>query len=111
MYRSPLSERRCLGQLYIAVNIEAFQPVAVFKFQMKALVDRVRTEPRLDLETPILVPGDPEKAIAVERAAKGIPISRELRSSFDQLAQRYRVTGLADAEAEDVTGVTRHGEA
>jgi ureidoglycolate dehydrogenase (NAD+) len=91
MYETPLSERRYLGQFYIAIKIEAFQPVDVFKKRLKKLMDEVRNEPRKDPDIPILVPGDPEKQVANERRRKGILLGASDLEALESLGRKYQV--------------------
>ena len=54
---------------------------------MKAL----RSEPRRDIDVPVMVPGDPEKKIAEIRTKDGIPVSRQLLDSFVQIGKNYNL--------------------
>jgi len=100
MYESPLSQRRQLGQYYVAVRVDAFQPLTIFKRQMKELVGRVRNEPRVDPDTPVMVPGDPEKAMVAERSSAGIPVSGTTGAEFDKLAARCGVSSLSEVHEQ-----------
>ncbi len=66
MYKTPLSYKRYLGQFYLAIKVEAFQPLEVFKRRMMQLADDVRAEPRKSPDSAIMVPGDPEKRVMKE---------------------------------------------
>lgn len=94
MYKTPLSQRRYLGQYYIAIKIDAFQPLTHFKRAMKDLVERVRNEPRRDEQPPIMVPGDPEKSTAAARRKTGIPIPSQVSVALQDIARSYKIQSL-----------------
>jgi len=91
MYKTPLSQKRYLGQLYMAIKIGAFQPLDVFKKRMKKLMDDVRNEPRTDSNNAIMVSGDPEKKAASERLKNGIPVKEHDLNAFKALADKYGI--------------------
>jgi len=91
MYKTPLSEKRHLGQFYIAVKIDAFQPLVLFKKRMKKLMDDIRNEPRRDPEVPVMAPGDPEKKSLADRSKHGIPIKEHDLNVFRVLAEKYKI--------------------
>lgn len=91
MYKTPLSQKRYLGQLYMAIKIGAFQPLDVFKKRMKKLMDDVRNEPKTDGNNAIMVSGDPEKKAASERLKNGIPVKEHDLNAFKALADKYGI--------------------
>lgn len=91
MYKTPLSQKRHLGQFYMAIKIDAFQPIDIFKKRMKKLMDDIRNEPRRKEGVPIMVPGDPEKLIYSERIKNGIPVKEHDLTALKAVADRYRV--------------------
>ncbi len=87
MFEAPMSEKRRLGQFYIAIRIDAFQEVKAFKKRFSAMIKEIRGYPRLDRRIPIQVAGDPEKKIAAERLKKGIPLTPVEVGNFRALAR------------------------
>ena len=75
MFRDPLSAKRLLGQCYGALRIDVFEELERFKTRLQEMAERIRRQPRRDPETPVLVPGDPEKAYQADREANGIPVA------------------------------------
>lgn len=94
MYKTPLSHKRYLGQFYMAVRIDAFQPLDIFKKRMKKLMDDIRNEPRSDPEIPVMTPGDPEKKAHDERSRHGIPIKQHDLNAFRAIADKYKIKFL-----------------
>ena len=91
MYKTPLTQKRCLGQFYMVISIDAFQPKEVFKKRMKKLMDDVRNEPKEDINTPIMVPGDPEKKTAADRLKNGIPIKEHDLKALNSISERLKI--------------------
>jgi len=91
MYNDPLDKPRQLGQFFMAINIDSFQNSVMFKNRLKQLMDDLRNQEALNLEIPVMVAGDPEKMIAIERSHTGIPISNFERSFLENLGQEYEV--------------------
>lgn len=91
MYKTPLSQKRYLGQIYMAIKIGAFQPLDVFKKRMKKLMDDVRNEPRANSNNAIMVSGDPEKKASSERLKNGISVKEHDLNAFKALADKYGI--------------------
>ncbi len=94
MYNTPLSRKRHLGQFYVAIKIDTFQPLNIFKKRMKKLVDDIRSEPKRNKDNGIMVPGDPEKRTAERRFKEGIPISKEDINVFKAIAGKYNIKSI-----------------
>jgi len=86
MFENPLSERRLLGHFFGAIRIDAFLEIENFKRQLKRNADKIRSQPRLDPNQPVMIPGDPEKMIEQQRRAAGVPIKALDMSKFEALA-------------------------
>ncbi len=102
MFNVPPAQRRNLGHFFMVINISGFTPVKDFKSRLKSMVDEIRNEPRFDNETPILVPGDPEKNACRERLKSGVPLSAAEWTEFQKLMEDYQL---------DVRPVKRKGKA
>lgn len=86
MFENPLSERRLLGHFFGAIRIDAFLELDDFKRQLKRNADKIRSEPRLDPDKPVMIPGDPENATEQQRRQSGIPIKALDMARFEALA-------------------------
>lgn len=91
MYDVPIGQKRHLGHFFMAMDIGRFTEVATFKRRLKEMMDAVRSEPRKDPDTPILVAGDPEKIACAERAKSGIPLPKE---TYERLLTLAREVGF-----------------
>ncbi len=92
MFNDPLSRKRLLGHFFVALRIDVFEEPARFKARLQEMAERIRRQPRRDAQTPVLVPGDPEKACQADREANGIPIPPS------DLAQLTRLAGELGVE-------------
>jgi LDH2 family malate/lactate/ureidoglycolate dehydrogenase len=95
MYKTPLSQKRYLGQFYMAIKITAFQPLDIFKKRMKKLMDDVRNEPKSDSNIAVMVPGDPEKKNFADRIKNGIPVKEHDLNAFKMFTDKYGIESLA----------------
>jgi len=91
MFEAPLGQKRCLGHWIGAIRIDAFQPVETFKARLAEMLQELRAEPRGDPETPIQVPGDPEKREAEQRSRHGIPLTPAEYEGLRSLRDAYGV--------------------
>ena len=82
------------GHVIVAINVEAFQPVADFKRSVDALVRDLRKSERLPGVDRIRLPGEGSHAARAERAKNGIPLPAPLASALHQLAAELGIAPL-----------------
>jgi len=83
------------GHVIVAINVDAFQPVAEFKKGVDALIRDIRASQRLPGVDRIRLPGEGSHAARVDRMKNGIPLSAPLAASLDQLAAELKIPPLA----------------
>ena len=83
------------GHVIVAVNVEAFQPVAEFKRQMDTLIRDLRESRRLPGVDRIRLPGEGSHAARADRAKNGIPLPAPLLASLNELAGQLGISPLA----------------
>ena len=83
------------GHVIVAINIEAFQPLAEFKRSVDALARDIRNSQRLPGFDAVRLPGDGARAAREDRAKNGIPLPPALRASLDKLAAELRIAPVA----------------
>ncbi len=91
MFNDPLSEKRLLGQFYGALRIDVFEEPERFKARLQDLAERIRRQPRRDPNTPVQVPGDPEKAFQADREENGIPIIEKDLAQLESVAEELGI--------------------
>jgi LDH2 family malate/lactate/ureidoglycolate dehydrogenase len=82
------------GHAIVAIDIEAFQPVAQFKCSMDALIRDLRSSRRLPGVDRIRIPGEGSHAARAERERNGIPLPAPLLESLDRLAAELGIAPL-----------------
>jgi L-2-hydroxycarboxylate dehydrogenase (NAD+) len=83
------------GHVIVAINVEAFQPVAEFKRQMDTLIRDIRGSRRLPGVDRIRLPGEGSHAARADRAKNGIPLPAPLLASLNELAAQLGISPLA----------------
>ena len=79
------------GQSILAVRVDAFCPVEVFKRNVDAAVRMIRESQRLPGFDRIWLPGEQSHTKRVERLLLGIPIPPNLHRNLDELARELRI--------------------
>lgn len=91
MFEAPMDQKRLLGHFVTAIRIDCFQDIGRFKSRLSTMMRELRSEPRLDPDIPIQVPGDPEKRVAEQRLREGIPLTPAEVEALNQVARECRV--------------------
>jgi LDH2 family malate/lactate/ureidoglycolate dehydrogenase len=82
------------GHAIVAINVEAFQPVAEFKKSVDVLVRDLRGSQRLPGVNRIRLPGEGSHAARADRLQHGIPLPASLVASLRQLAAELKIAPL-----------------
>jgi ureidoglycolate dehydrogenase (NAD+) len=86
MYEA-LDQPRQLGAFFIALDPARFAGAQAFTAELEAMAQALAAEPGSPL-----MPGDPELAVAAQRARDGIPIEPGLAAQFRDVSQRLGLT-------------------
>lgn len=81
-----------LGHFFGAMRVDAFRPADEFKAHMDKWIRRFRNSEPINVEEPVLIPGDPERAMEKERAANGIPLLDAVETDLLSLGKRFGVS-------------------
>lgn len=83
---------RRIGHFLICLDPAAFGGTDSFAEGLDDLLTTTRqTRPAADAALPVQVPGDPQRRIAEERAAHGIPLDPHTARAFAELAARHGI--------------------
>ena len=82
------------GHVIVAINVEAFQPVAEFKKSVDALVRDLRASKRLPGVDRVRLPGEGSHAARADRAKNGIPLPAPLVAALNQVAADLKIAPL-----------------
>ena len=91
MFEASLSQKRFLGHFIIALRIDCFQNIDVFKERFSQMIQELRGEPSLTESTSIQIPGDPEKKIFEVRKREGIPMPEKEYFILQSLGAEYEI--------------------
>lgn len=80
-----------IGHFFGAMRVDAFRPKEDFLNHMDNWIKRFREATPINAENPVLIPGDPERAMEIERMANGIPLLESVVSDLAQLGDRLKV--------------------
>ncbi|TAE08954.1 MAG: Ldh family oxidoreductase [Bacteroidetes bacterium] len=80
-----------LGHFVGAMRINAFRPAEEFKQHMDHWIDRFKAAQPIDPKVPVLVPGEPEAATAVERMKTGIPLVPTVVADLRTIGEEFSI--------------------
>ena len=82
------------GHAIVAINVDAFQPVAEFKKSVDALIRDLRNSQRLPGVDRIRLPGEGSHAARADRSRNGIPLAPPLAAGLAELARELGIPPL-----------------
>ncbi len=80
-----------LGHFFGAMRIDAFRPAQEFKDHMDNWITRFRNATPATGYEKVLIPGDPEREIELQRKAEGIPLHESVVADLRGLAERLKI--------------------
>jgi LDH2 family malate/lactate/ureidoglycolate dehydrogenase len=80
-----------LGHFFGAMRIDAFQEANEFKNKMDQWIDRFRNTTPINPENKVLIPGDPEREMEIERMQNGIPVVDAVVQDLKSLTVKFGV--------------------
>lgn len=82
------------GHAIVAINVEAFQPLAEFRKSVDVLVRDIRKSERLPGVDRIRLPGEGSHAARADRATNGVPLPAPLAAALNRLAGELKIAPL-----------------
>ena len=82
------------GHSIVAIDVEAFQPLAEFRKSVDALIRDLRQSGRLPGVSEIRLPGDGARTAREDRLKNGIPLPPALAASLSQLADELNIAPM-----------------
>ena len=80
-----------IGHFFGVMRIDAFRPAQDFKHHMDKWIQRFRNAETIPGQTKVIIPGEPEAAVEIERMNKGIPIVESVVNELIELAGKFGV--------------------
>ncbi len=80
-----------LGHFFGAMRIDAFRPAQEFKDNMDQWIRRFRDSEPVDPDQNVIIPGDPERALELERKRNGIPLLMTVVEDLYSLSEKFGI--------------------
>ncbi len=81
-----------IGHFFGAMRIDAFRPAQDFKQHMDQWIERFRSAKTAEGFDRVIIPGDPEREMEVERTTNGIPLLGPVVDDLKYLAERFEIS-------------------
>ena len=80
-----------IGHFFGAMRIDAFRTAEDFKKDMDLWISRFRQAEPIDASQPVLIPGDPERIMEVDRKQHGIPLLQVVLDDLQAIAAKFNI--------------------
>lgn len=80
-----------IGHFIGAMRIDAFRTAVAFKKDMDLWISRFRKAAPVNADTPVVIPGDPERIMSVKRMEEGIPLLPVVLEDLQSLADKFNI--------------------
>jgi len=81
-----------LGHFLGAMRVDAFRPAEDFKSHMDQWINRFRNATPIDEHTKVLIPGDPEREMEIERKTNGIPLLPTVIEDLEKTGSIFQIS-------------------
>lgn len=81
-----------IGHFLGAMRIDAFRPADEFKNNMDNWIDAFKNADRINENQPVIIPGEPEYLLEIERLKNGIPLNEKVIVDLQNLATQFNLT-------------------
>ena len=81
-----------IGHFFGAMRIDAFRPAIEFKEHMDKWIGGFRSAKTIQGEQKVLIPGDPEREMEIDRTQNGIPLVESVVNDLKQLATDFNIS-------------------
>jgi L-2-hydroxycarboxylate dehydrogenase (NAD+) len=89
MPENPVGEG--LGHFLGAMRIDGFRPADEFKENMDVWIERFRSAKTTSEAQSVLIPGDPEREVEIERRISGIPLNDKVVIDLQEVGKRFEL--------------------
>ena len=80
-----------IGHFFGAMRIDAFRPATDFKDNMDNWIQRFRSAKTVEGEEKVVIPGEPEAAIEIERSSNGVPLIESVINDLKELGNKFDI--------------------
>jgi len=80
-----------VGHFFIAIDINRFIPIELFKERMDRYISEIKAEPKAEGIEEILIPGEIEHRLVQKRKEEGIELPLKVAKELYEIGMRYQV--------------------
>jgi LDH2 family malate/lactate/ureidoglycolate dehydrogenase len=80
-----------IGHFLGAIRIDAFRPASDFKTHMDNWIKTFRDAETISGQERVLIPGDPERELTIERQKNGIPLHEQVVNDLLELGKKFGI--------------------
>ncbi len=80
-----------IGHFFGAMRVDAFRPAEDFKKHMDNWISRFRSATPVDGQERVIIPGDPEREISIQRKTQGIPVNPKVVEDLEGIGKRLGI--------------------
>ncbi len=80
-----------IGHFLGAMRIDAFRTAEDFKLHMDKWIRRFRSAKPVKTEARVVIPGEPEREMEMERMEKGIPLLTAVVNDLQELSKKFKI--------------------
>jgi LDH2 family malate/lactate/ureidoglycolate dehydrogenase len=84
-----------IGHFLGAIRVDAFRPANEFKTEMDNWIHTFRNAETADGQDRVLIPGDPERELTIERKRDGIPLHEQVVDDLKELGNKFGINFTA----------------
>ncbi len=81
-----------IGHFFGAMRIDAFRPASDFKLHMDNWITRFKNAETIAGGPKVVIPGEPEAAMEIERRNNGIPLNTALLNELKTLGDKFNIS-------------------
>jgi L-2-hydroxycarboxylate dehydrogenase (NAD+) len=80
-----------IGHFFGAMRVDAFRPAEEFKRDMDLWITRFRKAEPISQDQPVLIPGDPERWMEIDRRNNGLPVLDVVLQDLKAVADKFNI--------------------
>ncbi|HMJ48761.1 MAG TPA: Ldh family oxidoreductase [Ferruginibacter sp.] len=86
-----------IGHFFGAMKIDAFRPAQDFKDNMDNWIRRFKNAKTIEGYGPVIIPGEPESAMEIDRMNKGIPLLQPVMDDLMETGKKFSIEFRVEA--------------
>jgi LDH2 family malate/lactate/ureidoglycolate dehydrogenase len=85
-----------IGHFFGAMRIDAFRSKDAFKENMDNWIQRFKTAATVEGKERVIIPGEPEREMEIERMKEGIPLLQPVIEDLNKLAEKFGIVAITN---------------